>query len=59
MKIETAIKQIQKEADFLGLPFLETMQEIQKLGPMVFCERTIDAYRAVMYQGRMLFEEVE
>ena len=30
MKIETAIKQIQNEADFQGMGLLETLQDIQK-----------------------------
>jgi hypothetical protein len=33
MQITTAIKQIQKEADFLGIPLLETLQDIQKKRP--------------------------
>jgi hypothetical protein len=32
MKMQTAIKQIQKECDFQGLGFVEVLEDIQKYG---------------------------
>lgn len=49
MKIETAIKVIQKDADFLGLSFQEMMQFIQK-NPLAQPQATMLAYREVAKQ---------
>jgi hypothetical protein len=59
MQITTAIKQIQKEADFLGMPLLETLQDIQKHGRMVYSERTMEAFVVFMQQGQALFAPVD
>jgi hypothetical protein len=59
MQITTAIKQIQKEADFLGMPLLETLQDIQKNGRMVYSERTMEAFVVFMQQGQALFAPVD
>jgi len=59
MQITTAIKQIQKEADFLGMPLLETLQDIQKNGRMVYSERTMEAFVVFMQQGQTLFAPVD
>jgi hypothetical protein len=59
MQITTAIKQIQKEADFLGMPLLETLQDIQKNGRMVYSERTMEAFVVFMQQGQALFVPVD
>jgi hypothetical protein len=59
MQITTAIKQIQKEADFLGMPLLETLQDIQKNGRMVYSERTMKAFVVFMQQGQALFAPVD
>jgi hypothetical protein len=59
MKMQTAIKQIQKEADFLGMPLLETLQDIQKNGRMVYSERTMEAFVVFMQQGQELFAPVD
>ena len=59
MQITTAIKQIQKEADFLGMPLLETLQDIQKNGRMVYSERTMEAFVVFMQQGQELFAPVD
>jgi len=59
MQITTAIKQIQKEADFLGMPLLETLQDIQKNGRMVYSERTMEAFVVFMQQGQALFAQVD
>ena len=54
MKITTAISQIQKESEFLGLGFLETMQFIQK-NPLAQPQKTIEAYQVIMTQGAAMF----
>jgi hypothetical protein len=59
MQITTAIKQIQKEADFQGLGLLETLQDIQKNGRMMYSERTMEAFVVFMQQGQELFAPVD
>jgi len=55
MKIETAIKQLEKERQFLGLGFLEVLQDIQKYGRMIYSEKTVEAYERFMIDGRKMF----
>jgi hypothetical protein len=55
MKIETAIKQLEKERQFLGLGFLEVLQDIQKHGRMIYSEKTVEAYERFMIDGRKMF----
>jgi hypothetical protein len=57
MEITTAIKHLQKEAEFLGMPLLETLQFIQQ-NPLAQPQRTMDAYRVFTAQGRQLFAPV-
>ena len=59
MKIETAIKQIQKEADFQGMGLLEILQDIQKHGRMIYTERTMEAFVVFRRQGQALFAPVD
>jgi hypothetical protein len=59
MQITTAIKQIQKEADFQGMGLLETLQDIQKNGRMMYSERTMEAFVVFMQQGQELFAPVD
>ena len=59
MKIETAIKQIQNEADFQGMGLLETLQDIQKHGKMLYCEKTMEAYRVFTAEGARMFAPVD
>ena len=59
MQITTAVKQIQKEADFQGMPLLETLQDIQKNGRMMYSERTMEAFVVFMQQGQALFAPVD
>ena len=54
MQIATAISQIQKESEFLGLGFLETMQFIQK-NPLAQPQKTMEAYQVIMTQGAAMF----
>ena len=55
MNIQTAIAQIEKESEFLGLGFLETLQDIEKHGAMVYCERTMIAFRVFVAEGQKMF----
>ena len=57
MKIETAISQLNKECDFLGLGLLELLQDIQKNGAMIYSEKTMIAFRVFMAEGSKLFAE--
>ena len=59
MQITTAVKQIQKEADFQGMGLLETLQDIQKNGRMMYSERTMEAFVVFMQQGQALFAPVD
>jgi hypothetical protein len=58
MQIATAIKHLQKEAEFLGMPLLETLQFIQK-NPLAQPQRTMDAYRVFTAQGAKMFAPVD
>jgi len=59
MQLTTAINQIQKEADFLGLPFLETLEDIKKHGRIQYSQRTMEAYTAFLVEGYKFFGSVE
>lgn len=59
MELTTAINQIQKEADFLGLPFLETLEDIKKHGRMVYSQKTMQAYTAFLVEGYKFFGSVK
>ena len=57
MKIETAIKQIQKECDFMRMDFVSVLKDIQKHGKMLYCEKTMEAYQTVIYSGSFINED--
>ena len=59
MKIETAIGILNKEREFLGLGFLELLQDIQKYGKMVYSEKTMEAFERFMVDGRKMFAVAE
>ena len=59
MKMQTAINQIQKECDFMGLSFVEVLEDIQKHGKMLYCEKTMAAFVVFMQQGQELFAPVD
>jgi hypothetical protein len=59
MKIETAINVLNKEREFLGLGFLELLQDIQKYGKMIYSERVMEAFERFMVDGRKMFAPVE
>ncbi len=54
MQTSTAIKVIQKDAEFLGMSFLEMMQFIQE-NPLAQTQKTMEAYRVVMNVGSKMF----
>ena len=55
MKITTAIAHLEKERQFLGIGFLEVLQDIQKHGRMVYSEKTMQAFGVFMDEGAKLF----
>jgi hypothetical protein len=59
MKIETAIGILNKEREFLGLGFLELLQDIQKEGKMIYSERVMEAFERFMVDGRKMFAVAE
>ena len=59
MKMTTALDVIQKEADFLGQPFLETMMDIKKYGTRMYSERVVQAFNVVFAAGVQMFAEAE
>jgi len=59
MQIATAVKQLQKEAEFWGMPLLETLQDIKRHGRMIYSERTMQAFVVFMQQGQELFAPVD
>jgi hypothetical protein len=59
MQIATAIKQIQKEAEFMGMGLLEVLQDIKQHGKMLYCERTMEAFVVFMQQGQEMFAPVD
>jgi len=46
MKVETAVKQIQKEAQFLGLSVMETLQFIAQ-NPLAQPMKTLEAFKVL------------
>jgi hypothetical protein len=58
MELATAIKHLQKEAEFLGLPLLETLQFIQK-NPLAQPQKTLEAYGVFMGEGAKMFAPVD
>ena len=59
MQITTAIKQIQKEAEFQGMGLLETLQDIKQHGRMMYSERTMEAFVVFMQLGQEMFAPVD
>ena len=59
MKIETAIGVLDKERAFLGLGFLELLQDIQREGRMVYSQKVMEAYDRFMVDGRRMFAVAE
>jgi len=59
MKTATAFNIIQKEADFLGMPFLETCEDIKKYRRMIYSPTVVEAFDIVFAVGQKFFAEVE
>ena len=59
MQIATAIAQLNKEQEFLGMGFLELLQDIQQNGAMVYSEKTMAAFRVFMVQCSKMFAPVD
>jgi len=59
MQIATAVKQIQKEADFQGMGLLEVLKDIKQHGRMIYSERTMEAFVVFVQQGQELFAPVD
>jgi hypothetical protein len=56
MKLETAIKQLKKEAAFVGWTAPEIVQDIARYGRQLYSERTMTAFRVV--QDRFPLKEI-
>jgi hypothetical protein len=54
MQIATAIKILEKEAEFLGLPLLETLEFI-KANPLAQPQKTLEAFEVFCGEGRKFF----
>lgn len=59
MKIDTAIRLLEKERAFLGIGFLELLQDVQRYGRMVYSEKVMEAYNRFMADGATLFAAAE
>ena len=59
MTITTAIAQLKKEQEFLGLGLLELLADIQANGGMVYSEKTMQAFKVFMAEGAKMFAPVE
>jgi hypothetical protein len=59
MQISTAIAQLNKEQEFMGIGLLEVLQDIQKHGKMLYCEKTMEAYSVFMAEGARMFAPVD
>jgi len=59
MQIATAIKQLQNEADFLGMDLLETLQDIKRHGSLVYGKYTMQAFVVFMQLGQEMFAPVD
>lgn len=59
MTITTAIAQLKREQELLGLGLLELLADIQKHGNMVYSEPTMQAFRVFMAEGARMFAPVE
>ena len=45
MKYTTAVNQIKKECDFLGMTLVQVVQDVQKYGRMIYSQRTVEAVK--------------
>ena len=54
MKISTAISVLQKDADFLGMNFLDFLKFV-KTNPMAQTQKTLEAYRVFEVEATSFF----
>jgi hypothetical protein len=54
MKLATAIKQLQKDADFLGMGFLEFLQFVKK-SPLAQTQKTLEAFKVFQAEATEFF----
>ena len=54
MKIATAIAVLQKDADFLGMNFLDFLKFVKE-SPLAQTQKTMAAYRVFMAEGYRFF----
>ena len=59
MKLQTAISQLNKEVEFMGMGLLEVLQDIKQHGRMMYSERTMEAFVVFVQQGQELFAPVD
>ena len=59
MKLQTAIAQLNNEVEFMGMGLLEVLQDIQKHGKMLYCEKTMEAYCVFTAEGARMFAPVD
>ena len=54
MKLETAYKLIDKQAEFLGMTRKEVMENIYKHGKMLYNEKTVEALEVVFIYNQVM-----
>jgi hypothetical protein len=54
MKLTTAISVLQKDADFLGMPFLDFLKFVKER-PLAQTQKTIEAYRVFKAEATAFF----
>lgn len=59
MQIATAVKHLHNEAESQGMPFLDTLQDIERYGRRMYSERTMEAFVVVMQLGQEMFAPVD
>jgi hypothetical protein len=57
MKLETAVKTLHKECDFLGMEMLELMADIAKHGRMIYSAKVLQA--AEVFETQCLLAQVD
>jgi len=48
MKLETALKQIRKESEFLGISAQAVINDVARYGRRIYSERTVEAYHVIV-----------
>jgi hypothetical protein len=57
MKIETAIKHLERDADFLGMEFFDFIAFV-KQNPMAQTQKTIEAYAIFAIESKKAWDKV-